>query len=359
MSLLSTLFDTFINTLCCCIPNSNLSINGRAYRILKLLGEGGFSFVYLAEDGSGNLYALKKIRCTLGNEEAELAEKEIDKYQLFSHKNIIQLLGSSVVTESDGTKTIYMFLPYYQRGNLQDAINKNNLNKTHFPQKEMLVLFLHVCDAVKAMHTYTSQGGAKTQYQPLHSISPDEESRQDKTLLLSENTQNQTGDQTMGKRGELLPWAHRDIKPGNVLLADDGETPILMDFGSACPARIPIETRQEALSQQDLAAEQCTMPYRAPELFDVKVGTTLDEKVDIWSLGCTLYAMAYGQSPFEMNMEGGSVALAVLNNQYKFPENNNYSADFNECIKWMLNPIPNDRPDIHEVISRVQSLINT
>ncbi len=24
------------------------------------------------------------------------------------------------------------------------------------------------------------------------------------------------------------------------------------------------------------------MPYRAPELFDVKTGTTLDEKVDIW-----------------------------------------------------------------------------
>lgn len=33
---------------------------------------------------------------------------------------------------------------------------------------------------------------------------------------------------------------------------------------------------------QDLAAEQSSMPYRAPELFDVKTGITLDEKVDIW-----------------------------------------------------------------------------
>lgn len=33
---------------------------------------------------------------------------------------------------------------------------------------------------------------------------------------------------------------------------------------------------------KDLAAEQSTMTYRAPELFDVKTGTTLDEKVDIW-----------------------------------------------------------------------------
>ena len=30
------------------------------------------------------------------------------------------------------------------------------------------------------------------------------------------------------------------------------------------------------------------MPYRAPELFDVKTDAVLDEKVDIWSLGCTV-----------------------------------------------------------------------
>ena len=33
---------------------------------------------------------------------------------------------------------------------------------------------------------------------------------------------------------------------------------------------------------QDIAAEHSTMAYRAPELFDVKTGVTLDEKVDIW-----------------------------------------------------------------------------
>lgn len=54
----------------------------------------GFSFVYLAQDGSGNLYALKKIRCTLGTEEADLAQREVDIYRLFSHKNIIKLLVS-------------------------------------------------------------------------------------------------------------------------------------------------------------------------------------------------------------------------------------------------------------------------
>lgn len=97
------------------------------------------------------------------------------------------------------------------------------------------------------------------------------------------------------------------------------------------------------------------MPYRAPELFDVKTETTLDEKVDIWSLGCTLFAMAYGQSPFEVNLNenGGSVALAVLNAQFKFPNDPEYSQEFKDLISWMLTADPSTRPDIHEVITKL------
>jgi hypothetical protein len=68
------------------------------------------------------------------------------------------------------------------------------------------------------------------------------------------------------------------------MVADDGVAPILMDLGSCMKARIPIENRSQALMQQDTAAEHSTMAYRAPELFDVKTGTTIDEKVDIWVL---------------------------------------------------------------------------
>jgi serine/threonine kinase 16 len=57
---------------------------------------------------------MKKIRCTLGTEEADLAQREVDIYQLFSHKNIIKMLDSATITESDGSKTIYIFLPYYR-----------------------------------------------------------------------------------------------------------------------------------------------------------------------------------------------------------------------------------------------------
>lgn len=51
------------------------------------------------------------------------------------------------------------------------------------------------------------------------------------------------------------PYAHNDVKPGNVLLTyRKGQSPLatLMDFGSARPARKQIRTRSEALQLQVL-----------------------------------------------------------------------------------------------------------
>lgn len=41
-----------------------------------------------------------------------------------------------------------------QRGNLQDAINNNLQTSSHFPERQMLRLFKGTCEAVRAMHTY-------------------------------------------------------------------------------------------------------------------------------------------------------------------------------------------------------------
>src|SRR3954468_15254509 len=106
------------------------------------------------------------------------------------------------------------------------------------------------------------------------------------------------------------------------MIDDDGEQPILMDLGSLAPSPTPITSRSLALAVQDQAAEHSTMPYRAPELFDVKTGSTIDTKVDIWSLGCTLYACLVGKSPFEARSDetGGSLSLCVLGGDWRFPD---------------------------------------
>mgnify|MGYP002717365922 CR=1 FL=1 len=148
--------------------------------------------------------------------------------------------------------------------------------------------------------------------------------------------------------------------PSNIMIADDRRTAVLMDFGSTLKARIPIQSRKEAVAHQDLAAERSSMPYRAPELFDVKTDVVLDEKVDIWALGCTLYAMAYLHSPFETastTEQGGSLALAVTNGAYKFPANDSYSEAVRDVIRSCLRTNPAKRPSIEALIEQVEAAL--
>ncbi|GAA5946127.1 hypothetical protein JCM3765_000126 [Sporobolomyces pararoseus] len=431
----------------CCKTDATLKLNGRSFKILKLLGEGGFSYVYLAQDQeSKRLFALKKIRCPLGSDSVKTALKEVEAYKRFRHENIIRCLDSCVVQDREGDgKIIYLFLPYYKNATVQHVITSHHVNGTHYPESQILELFLGTCKAVKAMHQHNSlttttttattstpsmngkkgkkrvtsilkgKGKAKqsSSYPPASTSTSTEEEefelagseesdddddededelrsgeREGEALIggleatrvkLAEASieregeegiilgrvrdSNQTGEGLNEQDGTgFTPWAHRDIKPANIMISDDGKTPILMDFGSCLPARIEIKDRRTALIQQDLAAEHCSMPFRAPELFDVKTGTTLTEAVDIWSLGCTLFSMAYSTSPFETSQEsshGGSIAMAVLNGKYSFPQNEgNYSQGLKEIVTRCLKVKQEERPNIDEVIQLTESALS-
>jgi serine/threonine kinase 16 len=169
---------------------------------------------------------------------------------------------------------------------------------------------------------------------------------------------------------------------GNIMIDDDGQSPILMDLGSLAPSPIAITSRSLALAVQDTAAEHSTMPYRAPELFDVKTGSIIDTKVDIWSLGCTLYACLVGKSPFEARSDetGGSLSMCVLGGDWRFPDENStatkgkakagagkddassssgnsISAPVKEVVRKCLQVEPSDRPDIDELIQIIKDTI--
>ncbi|KAF9129754.1 hypothetical protein BGX30_013827 [Mortierella sp. GBA39] len=398
-ALLATITDAIGQLTGCCMPNPTLYINRRSFKVIKLLGEGGFSFVYLVQDvATGRLYALKKIRCPFGSEGVQDAMKEAEMYRTFQHENVIKVMDTCVVSDKDGSKIVYIFLPYYKRGNLLDAISANLLHHTHFSEPDMLRFFRGICYGARALHCHSlpnvpissreDEDASNSGIEAWDSRDSRTSMRRQGSSLSFAGSENgtgltdmsrsasgtndaaaggaATGDNGLGPAQDndavIVPFAHRDIKPANVLIADDGQTPVLMDFGSMARARVKIQTRQQALFEQDLAAEKCSMPYRAPELFDVKTGSTLDEKVDIWSLGCTLYAMAYGTSPFETNQinQGGSIALAVLNGTVRFPtvdQADRYSSELRDLIKAMLVVDPAMRLDIHEVIERVDLLL--
>ncbi|KAL9034011.1 MAG: hypothetical protein Q9214_007240, partial [Letrouitia sp. 1 TL-2023] len=161
---LTDLFYSLTNYLFCFPGSPQLKINGRSFKLLRLLGEGGFSYVYLVQDTvTSTLYALKKIRCPFGQESVSLALKEVEAYALFSpHPNIIPCIDHCVTSAKDksdpGSKIVYILLPYYRRGNLQDAVNANLVNHTRFPERRLILLFLGVARALKAMHQYRVKG---------------------------------------------------------------------------------------------------------------------------------------------------------------------------------------------------------
>ena len=84
--------------------------------------------------------------------------------------------------------------------------------------------------------------------------------------------------------------------------------------------------------------------------------------MDIWALGCTLYAMAFGTCPFESPVEG-IMKLAILDANFSFPKNNTYhccsfSNPFCKFIRMMLRLNIEDRITIDDCIEKTQLLID-
>jgi hypothetical protein len=82
---------------------------------------------------------------------------------------------------------------------------------------------------------------------------------------------------------------HRDIKPANIMLEDSTERVKITDFGLALAAL----DRSTITSQGQLVG---TPAYMSPEQI---AGLALDPPSDLFSLGCVIYAMAAGRSPFQ------------------------------------------------------------
>lgn len=374
---------------------------------------------------------MKKIRCPFGPESVENALREVESYKLFDTPYIIKAIDSTTVQEPDGSKTVYIILPYYPKGNLQDIINSNLVTGSHVPEDEIWRIIHGICLGLKAMHKHVVRGGVRIEsnsmarsksrgsahgknrkdkkqrlmdsmssdtkkYQNLRqsdegdsskSVITSNEEDEDQRQLLSDteleggseddsdifdygeynnNGENiddefdinsDNDDATSSNAlpmGSIVPYAHRDLKPANVML-DESNRPVLMDLGSTTRARVNVSTRQSALALQDLAAEHCTLPYRAPELLYVKTGSSVDEKTDMWSLGCTIYALMYNSSPFELQAaeSGASLAMAIQSGKFEFPSGTGivqYSEKLKDVVNTCLALDPSVRASVDQVL---------
>ncbi|XP_021741087.1 actin-regulating kinase PRK1-like isoform X2 [Chenopodium quinoa] len=150
------------------------------------------------------------------------------------------------------------------------------------------------------------------------------------------------------------------------IVCDCGGVAALIDCLSS-PVRNTVKLcwtrfRKHEFHVEEWAAEHCSAPFRAPELWDCPSQCNIDERTDIWSLGCTLYAIMYGVSPFEyaLGESGGSLQLAIVNVQIKWPAGPKppYPDTLHQFVTWMLQPQAAVRPRIDDIIIHVDKLIS-
>lgn len=124
---------------------------------------------------------------------------------------------------------------------------------------------------------------------------------------------------------------HRDVKPGNVLVREDG-TAILVDFG--------IATFEGAAQVTRSGSVIGTPPYLAPELFTPGSPGPAPAS-DLWALGITLYEMVEGRVPFA----GGEVWEVQENIRQSPDPSLRYAGPLAPVIQGLLFPDPHERLD--------------
>ncbi|TVQ17351.1 MAG: tetratricopeptide repeat protein [Bacteroidetes bacterium] len=211
-----------------------------SYRIIKELGHGGMGDVYLAERADGvyqQHVALKMMRAGfLFDEQLLRFQSERRILASLNHDNIARLYDGGI--SSDGQP---WFVMEYVKGKPIDEY----CNSRNFSLRERLKLFLKVCDAVQYAH---------------------------RNLI-----------------------AHRDLKPGNILVTDEGKVKLL-DFGIAKLLE-PDENTEVELPATKTGLLPLTPSYASPEQMRRQTITTSS---DVYQLGVVLYELLTGVRPYDL-----------------------------------------------------------
>jgi eukaryotic-like serine/threonine-protein kinase len=222
-----------------------------AYEVLRLIGAGGMGEVYKARDTRlDRIVAIKVLphEFAVDDSRRERFEREARAVAALNHPHICSLhdIGESASScEDSGPDAIrFLVMEYLEGQTLAERLLKGPLTIS-----EVLQYSVQLADALAHAH----------------------------------------------RRGLV----HRDLKPGNVMLTDEGTK--LLDFGlsrirstSSLPALSTVSPEDVALTAE--GAVLGTYPYMSPEQL---AGRDVDERSDIFALGAMVYEMATGRRAFE------------------------------------------------------------
>ena len=220
-------------------------LDGR-YEIREIVGVGGMAVVYKAYDNiDDRMVSIKVLKDEfLANEEFRRRFKNESKaIAVLSHPNIVKVYDVSL-----GDKLQYIVMEYVEGITLKEYIEQQGV----IPWKEAVHFTTQILRALQHAH--------------------------DKGIV------------------------HRDIKPQNILLLENGSIKVT-DFGIARFSRGETRTMTEAAIG--------SVHYISPEQAR---GETTDDKADIYSVGVVLYEMITGRLPFEAE-SAVSVAIMQVQNE--------------------------------------------
>uniref|UniRef100_A0A665WZE9 Cyclin-G-associated kinase n=1 Tax=Echeneis naucrates TaxID=173247 RepID=A0A665WZE9_ECHNA len=276
-------------------------------RIKRVIAEGGFAFVYEAQDMSSNKdYALKRLLSNEEEKNKEIIQEVCFMKKLSGHPNMVQFCSAASISkeESDTGQAEFLILTELCKGQLVDFIKRIE-QRAPLSCDTVLKIFYQTCRAVQHMHK------------------------------------------------QKPPITHRDLKIENLLISNQG-TIKLCDFGSATTVSHYPDyswSAQKRSMVEDEITRNTTPAYRTPEMIDLYSNFPINEKQDIWALGCILYLLCFKQHPFE-----DGAKLQIVNGKYSIPQNDVKYTVYHDLIRSMLKVNPEERLSITELVNQLQEI---
>lgn len=250
-------------------------ILGNRYRVLREIGSGGMAWVYLAEDNKENQLVAVKILYPQFGEDLSYVQRfnrEAKLASTLTDPHIVRVLDYGADRD-----VYYLVMEYIEGQDLRTTLN----NKGPFSWKSALELIDQLATALEHAHR--------------HGV------------------------------------VHRDIKPQNMMLNDDGLLKVL-DFGIARIPTLP------SLTQSGFIGSPY---YVSPEQ---AMGEEVDIRSDIYSAGIVLYELLSGSIPFDAKSPWSIISQHIANEPppIELPEGD-IPLNARELLKRMVAKRPKDR----------------
>ncbi|XP_065830608.1 citron Rho-interacting kinase-like isoform X2 [Oscarella lobularis] len=246
------------------------------FDVIRTIGRGHFGEVHVVrEKKSEMVYAMKTLRKVdmLAQENTAFFEEE---------KEIMACANSSWITSLhcgfQDDEFLYLVMEYHPGGDLLALLGKHD---DVFEEKTARFYLAEMVEAIRALH--------------------------------------------------LFGFVHRDVKPDNVLICQNGHIK-LADFGSAAKLSPGSKTVK---SQMPVG----TPDYIAPEVLSCINGPSCSygSECDWWSLGIVAYEMIFGETPFTHDTVGATYS-SIMNhaNTLSFPDDMEASSEVKNLIQSLL-----------------------